>query len=230
MVQKGYADAIICGTIGNYQNHMKHVVDIIGLQPGVESPAALSALIMNKGTYFITDTHVNPDPSIAQISEMTLMAAEVVHRFGIKPKVALLSHSNFGTHENGSAFKMQAALADIRLRAPDLEIDGEMNADAALSQTIREVVMPNSTLSGEANVFVMPNVDAANIAFNMLKVLGDAISIGPMLLGMEKPAHIVSTSITPRGIVNVTAVASVEAQIYQAEHKTDQTRQAAMNV
>lgn len=230
MVAKGYADAVICGTIGSFRDHMKSICDIIGLQPGVESPAALSALIMNKGTYFITDTHVNPDPSIAQISEMTLMAAETVQRFGIKPKIALLSHSNFGTHDNDSAFKMRAALADIRQRAPDLEIDGEMNADAALSQTIREVVMPNSTLTGEANVLVMPNVDAANIAFNMLKVLGDAIAIGPLLLGMERPAHIVSTSITPRGIVNVTAVATVEAQIYEVEHRNDHIRQAVMNV
>ena len=203
---------------------------IIGLKPGIESPAALSALIMDKGTYFICDTHVNPDPSAAQISEMALMAAEAVHRFAIKPKIALLSHSNFGSHENDSACKMRAALADISQRAPDLEVDGEMHADAALSAAIRELVMPNSKLTGEANVFVMPNVDAANIAFNMLKVLGDAIAIGPMLLGMERPAHIVSTSITPRGIVNVTAVASVEAQIYDAEHKNDNAKQATMNV
>ena len=230
MVAKGYADAVICGTIGSYRDHLKPICDIIGLKPGIESPAALSALIMDKGTYFICDTHVNPDPSAAQISEMALMAAEAVHRFAIKPKIALLSHSNFGSHENDSACKMRAALADISQRAPDLEVDGEMHADAALSAAIRELVMPNSKLTGEANVFVMPNVDAANIAFNMLKVLGDAIAIGPMLLGMERPAHIVSTSITPRGIVNVTAVASVEAQIYDAEHKNDNAKQATMNV
>ncbi|MFN3827930.1 MAG: NADP-dependent malic enzyme [Micavibrio sp.] len=230
MVEKGYADAMVCGTIGTYRDHLKAVTDIIGLKPGVETAAALSVLIMNKGTYFICDTHVNPEPSIAQISEMTLMAAQTVQRFGIKPKIAMLSHSNFGTHDNESAFKMRAALADLRQRAPDIEIDGEMHADAALSPMIREVIMPNSTLSGEANIFIMPNVDAANITFNMVKILGDAIAIGPLLLGVEKPAHIVSTSITPRGIVNVTAVASVEAQIYQAEHPTEQTKQTVMNV
>ncbi|QQG37160.1 MAG: NADP-dependent malic enzyme [Micavibrio aeruginosavorus] len=230
MVERGYADAMICGTIGVYRDHLKTITDIIGLQPGVETAAALSLLIMNKGSYFICDTHVNPDPSIAQISEMTLMAAEAVQRFGIKPKIALLSHSNFGTHNNESAFKMRAALSDLRQRAPELEIDGEMHADAALSQSIRQEIMPNSTLHGEANLFVMPNVDAANIAFNMMKVLGDAIAIGPMLLGVERPAHIVSTSITPRGIVNVTAVATVEAQIYEAEHKQETIRQTALNV
>lgn len=230
MVEKGYADAMVCGTIGVYRDHLKAISDIIGLQPGVETAGALSVLIMNKGTYFICDTHVNPNPSIAQISEMALMAAETVQRFGIKPKIALLSHSNFGTHDNESAFKMRAALSDIRQRAPELEIDGEMHADAALSPTIREVIMPNSTLQGEANIFIMPNVDAANIAFNMIKILGDAIAIGPLLMGVEKPAHIVSTSITPRGIVNVTAVASVEAQIYQAEHGTDPSKQTVMNV
>ncbi|MCM2344402.1 MAG: NADP-dependent malic enzyme [Alphaproteobacteria bacterium] len=230
MVERGYADALICGAIGVYRDHLKVITDIIGLQPGVETAAALSLLIMNKGSYFICDTHVNPDPSIAQISEMTLMAAEAVQRFGIKPRIALLSHSNFGTHNNESAFKMRAALSDLRQRAPELEIDGEMHADAALSPAIRQDIMPNSTLQGEANVFVMPNVDAANIAFNMMKVLGDAIAIGPMLLGVERPAHIVSTSITPRGIVNVTAVATVEAQIYEAEHKHDTVRQTALNV
>ena len=230
MVAKGYADAVMCGTIGSYSDHLKSMCDIIGLQPGIESPAALSALIMDKGTYFICDTHVNPDPSASQISEMALMAAEAVQRFGIKPKIALLSHSNFGSHENHSALKMRTALADILQRAPDLEIDGEMHGDAALSAAIRELVMPNSKLTGEANVFVMPNVDAANIAFNMLKVLSDAIAIGPILLGMDRPAHIVSTSITPRGIVNVTALASVEAQIYAAEHKNDNAKQATMNV
>ncbi len=212
MVHKGDADAVICGTIGQYKTHLKDITDIIGLKPGVETPAALSAVITDNGTYFMSDTHVNPNPSIAQISEMTLMAAETVNHFGIKPRVALLSHSNFGTHDNESAFKMRAACLDLKQRAPHLEIDGEMHADSALSEQIRDIIMPNSTLSGVANVLIMPNVDAANICYNMLKVLGDGIPIGPLLLGMAKPAHILTTSVTPRGIVNVTAIACVGAQ------------------
>lgn len=230
MVRKGDADAVICGTVGLFKEHMKHVCDIIGLQHGVETAAALSAIILNKGTYFVCDTHVNPDPSIAQISEMTLMAAEAVHRFGMKPKVALLSHSSFGTYDNDSAFKMRAALMDLRQRAPELEIDGEMTADAALNANIREIIMPNSTLQGEANLLVMPNVDSANIAAHMIRIMGEGISIGPLLLGVERPAHILTPAVTPRGIVNVTALATVEAQIYEAEHKTDTIRQVAMSV
>jgi malate dehydrogenase (oxaloacetate-decarboxylating)(NADP+) len=217
MVQKGAADSMLCGTIGLYRQHMKDIVDILGLKPGVETAAAMSVLILQRGNFFITDTQINPDPSIAQISEMTLLAAEEVSRFGIKPKVALLSHSNFGTHQTASAYKMRSALADLRQRAPDLEVDGEMHADSALSQTIRQLTMPNSTLKGEANLFIMPNLDAANIAFNMLKVLGEGISIGPLLLGVAQPAHILTPSITPRGIVNMTALATVGAQVYELE-------------
>ncbi len=217
MVLKGQADAVICGTVGSFRSHMRDIVNILGLRPGVETAAALNALVLAKGSYFICDTQVNPNPSIAQISEMTLLAAEEVSRFGIKPKVALLSHSNFGTHSEDSAFKMRAALADLRQRAPDLEIDGEMHADAALSEKIRQSTMPNSTLEGQANLLIMPNVDSANIAFNMLKILGDAISIGPLLLGVSRPAHIMTPSVTARGIVNVTALAAVAAQINDAE-------------
>jgi malate dehydrogenase (oxaloacetate-decarboxylating)(NADP+) len=219
LVDKGDADAMVCGTVGLFRKHMKNVIDILKLKPGVETAAALNALILDKGTYFFCDTQVNPDPSIAQVSEMTLMAAEKIRKFGIKPKVAMLSQSSFGTHENDSAFKMRAALADLKQRDPDLEIDGEMQADAALSAKIREEIMPNSTLDGEANLFVMPNADAANIAFNMLKVLGDGITIGPLLLGVARPAHILTPSATTRGIVNVTALLSVEAQSEAAEKK-----------
>jgi malate dehydrogenase (oxaloacetate-decarboxylating)(NADP+) len=217
MVRKGAADSLLCGTVGLYNQHMKDIVDILGLKPGVETAAAMSVLILQRGNYFICDTQINPDPSIAQISEMTMLAAEEVSRFGIKPKVALLSHSNFGTHDTPSAYKMRCALADLRQRAPDLEIDGEMHADAALSEAIREAILPNSTLKGEANLFIMPNVDAANIAFNMLKVLGDGIAVGPLLLGVAAPAHILTPSITPRGIVNMTALATVGAQVEQLE-------------
>ncbi len=221
MVRKGAADSMLCGTIGLYRQHLRDIVDILGLKPGVETAAAMSVLILQRGNYFICDTQINPDPSIAQISEMTMLAADEVSRFGIKPKVALLSHSNFGTHETASAFKMRSALADLRQRAPDLEIDGEMHADAALSEAIRHITMPNSTLKGEANLFIMPNVDAANIAFNMLKVLGEGISIGPLLLGVARPAHILTPSVTPRGIVNMTALATVGAQVQELGNGRD---------
>ncbi|MCB9991099.1 MAG: NADP-dependent malic enzyme [Rhodospirillales bacterium] len=216
MVYKGDADSVVCGTVGLFRNHMKDIVDIIGLHPGVETAAAMNALILPRGAYFFCDTQVNPNPSIAQLSEMTVLAAEEIERFGIKPKIALLSHSNFGTHNNESAFKMRAAVADLRQRAPHLEIDGEMHADAALSEKIREDIMPHSTLTGEANLFIMPGIDSANIAFNMLKVLGGGISIGPILLGVARPAYVLTPSVTPRGIMNVTALASVAAQVDEA--------------
>lgn len=219
MVHKGDADAVICGTEGHFKKHMNDVVSILGLKPGVETAAAMNALMLDRGTYFFTDTQVNPDPSISQISEMTLLAAEEIERFGIKPKIALLSHSNFGTHENQSAFKMRAAIADMRQRAPSLEIDGEMHADAALSEKIRKDIMPRSILEGEANLFVFPNIDSANISFNMVKVLGGGISIGPVLLGVSRPAHILTPSSTARGIVNMSALASVAAQV-EKECKT----------
>lgn len=217
MVYKNEADAMLCGTVGQFNKHLKNVVDIIGLKPGVETAAALNALTISKGTYFFCDTQVNPNPSIAQISEVTVMAAEEISRFGIHPRVALLSHSNFGTSDDDSAFKMRAALADLRQRLPDLEIDGEMHADSALSEKIRNDIMPNSRLTGEANLFVMPDVDSANIAFNMMKILGEGISIGPILLGVARPAHILTPSITTRGIVNMTALATVGAQVCETE-------------
>ncbi|PZO89092.1 MAG: NADP-dependent malic enzyme [Micavibrio aeruginosavorus] len=221
MVHLGEADSIVCGTVGDFQDHMKHVQDIIGLKPGVETAAALRALLVPKGIYFICDTHVNPDPSIAQISEMTLMAAEEIRRFGIVPRVAMLSYSNFGSHKGGSAFKMRAATIDVKQRAPELEIDGEMHADTALSETVRKTLMPNSTLKNDANLLIMPNLEAANISFNLLKVLGEGIPIGPMLLGMAKPSYILTPSVTPRGILNISAIASVAVQANEEEKKAN---------
>ncbi len=220
MVHKGDADAVICGTVGLFRNHMKDVVDILGLTAGVETAAAMNALIIENGTYFFCDTQVNPDPSIAQLSEMTLLAAEEITRFGLKPKVALLSHSNFGTHDTDRAFRMRAAVYDLRQRAPDLEIDGEMHADAALSEKIRKDIMPNATLDGAANLFIFPGIDSANISFNMAKVLCGGISIGPILLGVARPAFVMTPSVTPRGIVNVTALASVSAQVYDSQNSS----------
>jgi len=223
MVYKGDADAVICGTIGQYNYHLSHVMDIIGLKPGVDRPAALSGLLIPRGTYFFCDTQVNADPSAEQIAEMTRLAAEEVRRFGIQPKIAMLSHSNFGSDPGPTADKMSRACAEIRRRNPEIEIDGEMQADLALSDELRADVMPNSTLSGSANLFIMPNVEAANIAFNLAKAFGDGIGIGPLLLGMARPAHILTPSITVRGIVNVTALACVAAQVFDDEMKDERT-------
>ncbi len=214
LVRKGDADGLICGTVGQFMNHYKDITDIIGLRPGVETGAALSCVVMQKGTFFITDTHVNPNPSIAQISEVTLLAADEIRRFGLTPKVAMISHSNFGTHHDDAALKMRAAYHDIRARDPNLEIDGEMHADAALSEEVRKINMPGTTLKGAANLLVMPDMDAANISYNMIKILGDGITVGPILLGVAQPAIIMTYTASPLGISNATALAVVAAQIH----------------
>jgi malate dehydrogenase (oxaloacetate-decarboxylating)(NADP+) len=212
MIHKGEADAMICGTVGDYADHLYPIVDIHGLKNGVETAAALRLLIMpNRGNYFVCDTHVNPNPSAEQIAEMTLLAAERVRQFGIVPKVALLCHSNFGSHRGGSPEKMRKAVQIIKERDKKLEIDGEMHADTALSPAIRETIMPNSSLKGEANLLIMPNIEAANISFNMLKVLTDGIPVGPLLVGVKRPAHVLTPAVTVRGILNMTAIACVEA-------------------
>ena len=208
MVQRDEADAMICGVIGQYVVHLRHLKQIIGLKEGVETPAALVGLIMSKGNLFITDTHVNPDPSAHQLSETTLLAAEEMRRFGIDPNVALVSHSNFGSSNVPSAIKMREALAEIQNRNPELMIDGEMHADCALSQSIRETTMPNSTLKGTANLLVMPSVEAANITYNAIKIMNDATVVGPILLGMAKPVHICTAAATPRTLVNFAALSS----------------------
>ncbi|WP_207484281.1 NADP-dependent malic enzyme [Arenibaculum pallidiluteum] len=220
MLRRGEVDAMLCGTIGKYSAHVKAVREIIGLRQGVNLPAALSGLILEKGTFFLCDTYVTPDPTPAQIAEMTLLAAEEVRRFGLVPKVALLSHSSFGSHDDDEANKMRLALAEILRRAPDLEVEGEMHADAALDEGIRARIFPNSRLKGIANLLIMPTLDAANIAMNMLKVTGGATTVGPILLGPAKPAHILTPSVTVRGILNMTALATVDAQIHAAEGQT----------
>ncbi|MCI0431244.1 MAG: NADP-dependent malic enzyme [Rhodospirillales bacterium] len=212
MVKRGEADALICGTAGRYERQLRHVLDVIGLRRGVRDPAALSVLIVPRGTFFLADTYVTPDPDAEQIAEMTLLAAEAVERFGIKPKVALLSHSSFGTADTPSARKMRAALALVVANRPDLEVEGEMHADAAFSEEIRARIFPNSRLKGQANLLILPDLDAANIAFNLVKVVADGLAVGPILIGVAQPAHILTASVTVRGIVNMTAVAVVEAQ------------------
>jgi malate dehydrogenase (oxaloacetate-decarboxylating)(NADP+) len=213
MLRRGEADAMLCGAIGQYHRHLRHIVDILGVVPGTSAPAALSAIILPKGTFFLCDTYVVDDPSVEQIAEMTLRAADAVRHFGIEPRVALLSHSNFGSSDAPSARKMRSALALLRERAPALEVEGEMHADVAILEDIRQRIFPNSMLRGSANLLIMPSLDAANIAFTMLTALGDGLAIGPILLGVNRPAHIVTPSVTVRGLVNMTAVAVYDAQV-----------------
>jgi malate dehydrogenase (oxaloacetate-decarboxylating)(NADP+) len=216
MVRRGDADAMLCGLEGRFNLHRRHIDHIIGMLPGATSLYAVSLLITSKGAFFLTDTHVHENPSAEQVAEMAIMSAGHVRRFGIEPKIALIAHSDFGSHDDPSSRKMRDALALVRERAPALEIDGEMQADTALSQMTRDLVLPGSTLKGEANVLVMPNLDSANIAFQMAKVVADALPVGPILIGVAQPAHILTPSVTARGIVNMTAIAVAEAQ---AEHE-----------
>jgi len=210
MVRRGAADGMISGVEGRYRRQLDYVEQIIGRRTGVRTLAAMNAVITPKGTVFICDTYVNQDPTAEQVAEMTVMAAEAVRRFGLTPKVALLSHANFGASAEPSAVKMAEALVQIRERDPTLEVEGEMSADTALSEQIRERVFPNSQLHGAANLLVMPSVDAANIAFNLVKAITQTVSIGPVLLGATQPAHILTPSVTVRGIVNMSAVISVD--------------------
>jgi malate dehydrogenase (oxaloacetate-decarboxylating)(NADP+) len=211
-VNKGLADAMICGVEGRYMAHLTHIRNIIGLAPGACTLAALMTVITAKGVYFLADTHINPDPNAQEIAEMALQAGARVRLFGMEPKIALLSRSDFGSYQCESAEKMRAALDLIRAQAPDLEVDGEMNGESALVPAFRQRVYPHSRLTGEANVLIMPNIEAANIAYQMIKVLADALPVGPILIGAARPAHILTPSVTARGIVNMTAVAAVQAQ------------------
>ena len=211
MIHRGEADGMICGTFGTHALHLNYVDQVIGRRPGVQHFYAMNMLMLPKRTVFICDTYVNADPSAEQIAEMTVLAAEEVRRFGMVPKVALLSHSSFGTSDSPSASKMRRALALIQQAAPELEVEGEMHGDAALSEPLRMASFPNSRLKGEANLLIMPTLDAANIAFNLLKTAaGDGITIGPILLGAAKPVHIVTASSTVRRIVNMTALTVVD--------------------
>ncbi len=213
MICKGDADAMICGTFGTHSLHLHYIDQVIGRRSGVNNYYAMNVLILPKRTVFICDTYVNHDPTPEQIAEMTLLAAEEIRRFGLTPKAALLSHSSFGTSDAPSAMKMRDALTLINQRAPELEIDGEMHGDAALSQEVREVAFPNSRVKGDCNLLIMPTLDAANISFNLLKTAaGGGITIGPILLGAAKPAHILTPTATVRRIINMTALAAVDAQ------------------
>ena len=211
-VMRGDADAMICGSEGRYDQHLRHIQDIIGFQDGVREMSAISVLILSSGTFFLTDTHVTPNPTAEEVAEMTLLAAEEVRRFGIQPKVALLSHSNFGSSNSVSAQKMRLARQLVSEANPDLQVEGEMHGDAAIDPEIRARIFPNSLLEGQANLLVMPDQDAANIAFNLLKTLADGLAVGPILVGAARSAHIVTPSVTARGLLNMCAVAAVDAQ------------------
>ncbi|NML97172.1 NADP-dependent malic enzyme [Paraburkholderia sp. RP-4-7] len=211
-LREGRADAMLCGTFGRYQDHLGYVSDVIGLKRGTQTFAAMQMLMLPGRQLFICDTHVNLDPTAEQIAEITLLAAEEVRRFGIVPSVALLSHSSFGSSDAGCAVKMREALAIVRALDSALAVDGEMRGDAALSRTILEHEFPDSGLSVEANVLVMPNVDAANISYNLLRMAaGGGITVGGILLGAARPVHILTPSSTVRRIVNMTALATVDA-------------------
>ena len=212
LLHKGDVDGLICGTWGNTAHHLPYVDQVIGKRPGVNTYAAMNALLLPDRQLFIVDTHVNYDPTAEQIAEITTMAAEEMMRFGIHPKAALLSHSNFGSSSQPSALKMRHALALLRQKTPWLEVDGEMHGDVALDAAARAAIMPNSTLAGPANLLVLPNIDAANIAYNLLKTAaGGNIAIGPVLLGAAKPVHILTASTTVRRIVNMTALTVADA-------------------
>ncbi|MBH1971509.1 NADP-dependent malic enzyme [Moraxellaceae bacterium AER2_44_116] len=218
LVHFGEADGMICGTFGHYHLHLDYVSQIIGLNNNAQNFYAMNVLMTEDRNLFIADTYVNPEPTTAQIAEMTLLAAEEIRRFGIVPKAALLSHSNFGTENTASAIKMRQAYALIRANAPELEVDGEMHGDAALNEEIRRATFPNSNLTGNANLLVMPTLDAANIAFNLLKTAsGSGVTIGPILLGAAKPVHILTPSATVRRIVNMAAL--TVAEILAKEHQ-----------
>ncbi|MGL6182525.1 MAG: NADP-dependent malic enzyme [Aestuariivirga sp.] len=210
-MRRGEADAMICGLEGRYRAKLRHIRNIIGLAPGVREFAAMSLMITSRGIVFLADTHVQADPTADAIADTVVMCARHVERFGITPKIALVAHSDFGDFDTPSSLKMRQALQLVRERAPGLEIDGEMQADTALIEAVRNRKLPGSTLKGEANLLVMPDLSAANVAYQIVKVFGEALPVGPILLGTARPAHILTGSVTSRGVVNMTAIAVAEA-------------------
>jgi malate dehydrogenase (oxaloacetate-decarboxylating)(NADP+) len=211
-IHKGHADGMICGTFGTTQLHLCYIDQVLGKREGVNVYAAMNGLILTDRQLVLVDTHVNENPTAAQLAEITVLAAEEMRRFGLQPRAALLSHSNFGSNNSESAQKMRAALALVRQQMPDLEVDGEMHGDAALDNALLRQQMPNSPLTGDANLLVLPNIESANIAYNLLKTTsGNGVAIGPILLGCAKPVHILTPSATVRRIVNMTALCVVDA-------------------
>ena len=212
LLHKGEVDGLICGTWGHTSHHLQYIDQVIGKRAGVNTYACMNGLLLPDRQVFVVDTHVNYDPTAEQLTEITIMAAEEMMRFGIKPKAALLSHSNFGSSNQPSAVKMRQTLDLLRVQAPWLEVDGEMHGDVALDGKARSALMPHGTLAGDANLLVMPNIDAANISYNLLKTAaGGNIAIGPVLLGAAEPVHILTASATVRRIVNMTALTVADA-------------------
>ena len=223
LVHKGEADAMLCGTVSLPHRHLRYIDEVIGYGPGVNVYAAMNILLLPKHTLFICDTHFNLDPSAEQVAEMTMLAAEEVRRFGLSPKVALLSHSNFGSHGDASARKMSRARELLEQLAPGLEVEGEMHGDAALSESMRLEIFPASRFKGVANLLIMPNLDAANIAYNLLKMAGgEGITIGSILLGANKSVHILTSTATVRRIVNMSALAVAGVKIHQGENNANE--------
>lgn len=214
LILNGDADAMICGLVGKYRNHFEIIRDVIGYDNPGKISAAMNALILQESSLFITDTHVNENPNAEELAEITQMGAKIIRHFGLQPRVALVSHSSFGSHmESPSAIKMRKVLEMVQAREPDLMIDGEMHADAAMIPDIRNRTIPDSPLVGPANLLVMPNIEAASISYNLMRVSSsDGVTVGPILMGMNKPAHILSPISTVRRIVNMVALACVEAQ------------------
>jgi len=208
MLRRGEADGLLCGLNGRYDAHLAHVRNVIGVRHGAPTMAAMNALMLDQHTLFIADTFVNEEPSAEELADIAQMAAAEVRRFGMPPKLAFLSHSVFGSSSRPAARRMRAARDLLRERAPDIECDGEMHGDAALSESVRRGYLPETTLSGSANLLVLPNLDAANILFNVLKMTGGhGVTVGPILLGAARPAHILTASATVRRVVNMTALA-----------------------
>jgi malate dehydrogenase (oxaloacetate-decarboxylating)(NADP+) len=217
-IHRGDADGMLCGTFGTHGLHLHFIDQVLGLRQGVKNYAAMNAVVLPEYTVFIADTYVNVDPTAEEIAGITLLAAEGVRRFGLTPKVALLSHSSFGSSDHPQAKKMQQALRRINELAPELEVEGEMHGDAALSEEVRLAAFPNSRLKGEANLLIMPTIDAANISFNLMKVSGGGnVTLGPILLGVSRPVHILTPSATVRRIVNMVALTTVDAQFEQEQ-------------
>ncbi|HET7360236.1 MAG TPA: NADP-dependent malic enzyme [Rhodanobacteraceae bacterium] len=213
MVERGEADAMICGLVGRFHKKLGYLRTVFGLEPGVQCTSAMTGVINDRGVWFFLDTHVQVDPSAEQIAEATLQACFRLKLFGIEPNVALLSHSNYGSHDNPAAGKMRAVWQILKRRAPRLNMDGEMQGDTAWDEALRRRMFPHTTLSGRANLFVMPNLDAANITYNMVRVMTDGVALGPILMGLDKPAYILTPGATVRRVVNMTAIAVVDAQI-----------------
>ncbi|KAG0774988.1 hypothetical protein G6F22_013638 [Rhizopus arrhizus] len=209
----GDADGMVCGTVGAYHDHLRFVDEVIGRRPGHNVYAAMNILLLNERTVVLVDTHVNDEPTAEQIAEFTIAAANEMRRMYLAPKVALLSHSNFGSHDSKDALKMRQVRELLLKRNPRLNVDGEMQGDTAWDEALRQKLLPGSTLQGRANLFVLPNLEAANIAYNLVRVFTDGVAIGPILMGVNKPVHILTTSAPSRRSLNMTAIAAVDAQI-----------------